>query len=56
MPQKDRAERMVDFGLEETKITFDLGDDPTDEEVKEAEQFIDALPEDDDEDEKEEDK
>lgn len=28
-----RAERMVDSGLEEAKVTFDLGEDASEEEV-----------------------
>ena len=30
----NRAWRMVDTGTDEAKITFEMGDDPTDEEVE----------------------
>ncbi len=38
-----RAERMVDFGLEEAMTTFDLGPAPTDEEVEEMGKKLDAM-------------
>ena len=45
MARKDRAERMVDFGLDEAKITFDLGAEPTEEEINRALMEIASLPE-----------
>jgi len=47
MPEEqfNRAIRMVDFGLEEAEITFDLGPPVTDAEVEEMLQYLAALEE-----------
>ena len=42
-PTLDRTVRMVDFGLDEAEITFDLGEPPSEAELEEAEQFIEQL-------------
>jgi len=39
----DRAVRMVDFGIEEAEITFDLGPSLTDDQVDDALQKLDKL-------------
>ncbi len=47
MPDKQsdrsRAERMVDFGIEEAEITFDLGPPATEEEVREMQEQLDKM-------------
>ena len=43
MPDRKRIERMVDFGLEEAEITFDLGPPPTEEEMDQAFWVIEEL-------------
>lgn len=39
----DRAKRMVDFGMEEVEVTFDLGNSPSEEEVQEMQIEMEEL-------------
>jgi len=36
----DRASRMCDFGMEEAGITFNLGDPPSEDDLKHARQVL----------------
>ena len=51
---KKRHKRMVDDGLEEAATTFDLGETPSSQEVKDMMKKVDELEEEDDDSEEEE--
>lgn len=39
----ERKERMVDKGLEEAELTFDLGEPATEQEIKDGLNFLERL-------------